>query len=64
MATLRVPSGPFPGFLKDSSVYLNTADSDQFYPKAPCYDLSSYNYSNYRRKALFCKIVDILDEGS
>jgi hypothetical protein len=42
IAILRVPSGPSPGLLKDSSVDLNTADSDQFYPKAPCHDLSSY----------------------
>jgi hypothetical protein len=42
MATLRVPSGPSPGLLKDLSVYLNTADSDQFHPKDPCRDLSSY----------------------
>jgi hypothetical protein len=43
MATLQVPSEPSPGLLKDSSVYLNTADSDQFHPKAPYRDLPSYN---------------------
>jgi hypothetical protein len=29
------PFGPSLELLKDSSIYLNTADSDRFHPKAP-----------------------------